>query len=71
MRLIMTTLLAFLFFYTPAYAYIGPGMGAGAIATLLGILGALLLAIFSVLYYPVKRMLKNRKKKTDEESEEK
>jgi len=45
----------------PAQAYIGPGMGAGAIASALGVLGAILLAIFGVLYYPIKRILKKRK----------
>ena len=46
----------------PAYAYIGPGMGGGLIAAVLGVIGAVLLALFGVLYYPIKRMLKNRKK---------
>ena len=46
----------------PAYAYIGPGMGGGLIAAVLGVIGAVLLALFGILYYPIKRMLKNRKK---------
>ena len=47
---------------SPASAYIGPGMGGGVIAAVLGVLGAILLALFGILYYPIKRMLKNRKK---------
>ena len=47
----------------PVFAYIGPGMGVGIIASVLGIIAALLIAIFGILYYPIKRMLKNRKKK--------
>ena len=46
---------------TPAQAYIGPGMGGGVIAVVLGILGAVLIAIFGLIYYPVKRWLKRRK----------
>ena len=46
----------------PVYAYIGPGMGGGIIAGILGVIGAVLLALFGILYYPIKRMLKNRKK---------
>ena len=46
----------------PASAYIGPGMGGGVIAAVLGVIGAVLLALFGILYYPIKRMLKNRKK---------
>ena len=42
--------------------YLGPGMGGGIIAGVLGIIAAILLAIFGILYYPIKRMLKNRKK---------
>ena len=47
---------------SPASAYIGPGMGGGLIAAVLGVIGAILLALFGILYYPIKRMLKNRKK---------
>ena len=45
------------------YGYIGPGASGGMIATILGIIGSVLLAIFGILYYPIKRFLKNRKKK--------
>ena len=47
---------------SPVFAYIGPGMGGGVIAGVLGVIGAVLLALFGILYYPIKRMLKNRKK---------
>lgn len=48
---------------SPIYAYIGPGMSGGLIATILGILLSILLTIFGILYYPIKRFLKNRKSK--------
>ncbi len=47
-----------------AMAYIGPGVGAGAIAAVLGVLGSILLAIVAVVYYPIKRMLKGGKGKS-------
>ena len=47
---------------TPMYAYIGPGMSGGVIATILGIIGSIFLALFGILYYPIKRFLKKRKK---------
>jgi uncharacterized iron-regulated membrane protein len=47
---------------TPAYAYVGPGLGAGAIAAVLGVLGSILAAILGVVYYPIKRRIKARKK---------
>lgn len=46
---------------TPASAYIGPGVGAGAVAAVLGVIGSVFLAIVGVVYYPVKRFLKGRK----------
>ena len=51
-------LLASLLFPAPAWAYIGPGLGAGAIAAALAVLGSILLGIFSVIYYPIKRLMK-------------
>ena len=47
---------------SPVFAYIGPGMGGGVIAGILGVIGAISLALFGILYYPIKKMLKNRKK---------
>jgi len=45
----------------PAQAYIGPGMGAGTLAVVLGILASIVLAFFAVLWYPIKRLLKRSK----------
>jgi hypothetical protein len=45
----------------PLYAYIGPGMGGGVVAGVLGVIGAILLALFGILYYPIKRLIKNKK----------
>ena len=53
----------FLFLFPlPSYAYIGPGMGGGAIVAIVGFFAAILLALWGILYYPIKRALKNRKK---------
>lgn len=43
---------------TPAYAYIGPGVGLGAIGIVLGVIGSIVLGIFSVLWYPLKRLFR-------------
>ena len=45
------------------FAYIGPGMGGGVIAAIFGIIAAFFLGLWGILYYPIKRALKNRKKK--------
>lgn len=47
----------------PSYAYLGPGMGGGAIAAVLGFFAAIFLGLWGILYYPIKRALKRRKEK--------
>jgi len=48
------------------FAYIGPGLGAGAIAAALGLIGSFVLAIFAVLFYPIKRLIQKFKKNSSE-----
>ena len=45
------------------FIYIGPGMGGGVIAAIFGIIAAFFLGLWGILYYPIKRHLKNKKKK--------
>tara|TARA_B110000967_G_C18885867_1_gene563936 strand:- start:1385 stop:1606 length:222 start_codon:yes stop_codon:yes gene_type:complete len=47
----------------PSYAYLGPGVGGGAIAAVIGFFAAIFLALWGILYYPIKRALKNKKEK--------
>ena len=46
---------------TPAFAYIGPGMSGGVIAAVLGVVGAIFIALFGTLYYPIKRIIKKKR----------
>ena len=48
---------------SPVSAYIGPGAGGGVIAAIIGFFAAILLGLWGILYYPIKRALKNRKEK--------
>ena len=48
---------------SPVSAYIGPGTGGGVIAAIIGFFAAILLGLWGILYYPIKRALKNRKDK--------
>ncbi len=48
---------------SPIFAYIGPGMGGGVIAAIFGIIAAFFLGLWGVLYYPIKRAFRNKKKK--------
>lgn len=47
---------------TPALAYMGPGLGLGAVTTSLGILGAILLGLISILWYPLKRLVRRMRR---------
>jgi len=42
---------------SPAYAYLGPGLGAGTVAVVFGFIISIFLAVFAVFWYPVKRLL--------------
>ena len=53
--------LALVLLATTAHAYVGPGMGAGAIAAVVGAIVSVFVAIFAIVYYPIKRMMKKRK----------
>jgi len=61
-KLILITIL-FFFKLTHSFAYIGPGMGGGVIAATLGIIVAIFAGIFGLIWFPVKRLIKNRKEK--------
>ena len=61
MRLLLLFLLSLALLPNLAHAYVGPGLSAGAIGAVLGVIGAILLAIFAVVYYPVKRALRKWK----------
>lgn len=56
--LLSLALLAALAVPLPAFAYTGPGLGLGAVGVALGLVGSLLLGIVSIVWYPVKRMLR-------------
>jgi hypothetical protein len=60
---LITAMMIAIAFLSPfhAMAYVGPGIGAGTIGVILGIIGSLLVALFAVLWYPIKRLLKKIK----------
>jgi hypothetical protein len=65
---------SFLFFFLilfsmPSYAYLGPGMSGGFFAAILGFFGAIILGLWGILYYPIKRALKKKKDKKNSSKE--
>ena len=53
----------FLYSTSTVHAYIGPGMGGGVIAGILGIIFAIFLGLVAIIWYPIKRLLSRFKKK--------
>jgi len=54
-----TRIAAFFFAVTapaPVFAYMGPGLGVGALGAALGVVASLLLVLISVVWYPLKRL---------------
>jgi hypothetical protein len=62
MRQILTVTMILLCLTEPALAYIGPGASVGVLATVMGILVAISLALFALLWYPIKRLLRRNSK---------
>jgi len=62
-------ILFFIFFLLTnySYSYLGPGIAGGTIVAVVGFIVAIIAAIFGILWFPIKRILKNRKKKTTDE----
>jgi hypothetical protein len=46
---------------TPAFAYVGPGVGLSAIGAFLALILGVILAFFGFIWYPVKRLLRKGK----------
>jgi len=54
-------LLLLLFVSCNATAYIGPGLGVGAIGIIIGIIVSIVLALLAILWYPIKRLFKGKR----------
>ncbi len=68
--LIATILAGSLLIPMQAFAYVGPGLGAGTIGVILGLLGSVLLALFAFFWYPIKRVFFSKETDKEEELEE-
>jgi len=53
---------------TPVFAYLGPGMGAGAFILATAFLAGLFLMALGLIYFPLKRKIKEMSKKYDDKS---
>jgi membrane associated rhomboid family serine protease len=61
-------LMLMLTFSTHAYGYIGPSVGIGVLGAIVGVISSLFLAIFGILYYPIKRCIRNMRSKKNKKN---
>lgn len=45
-----------------AHAYVGPGLGLGAVAAVLAVIFSGVLAVLSIFWYPLKRLFRKHKR---------
>lgn len=45
---------------SPAYAYVGPGAGIGAIGTVIAFFVAVFLLVVGFVWYPLKRLMRRK-----------
>ena len=65
-KLIFLTIFFTLLFENLALAYLRPGMGGGAIAATIGIVIAIFAALFGIVWFPIKRLIKKKKAQKEE-----
>lgn len=58
------------FLTVPTEAYVGPGLGLGAIGAILALVLAGFLAVVGVVWYPIKRMFRGKQTDDDEPGDE-
>jgi len=62
-------MLALLAWPVSAQAYVGPGLGLGAIGVVLGMLLSIVLAFFAFIWMPIKRLLSKGKRDAPDNGE--
>ena len=63
MRYTFILIVTFFLYVGNAAAYVGPGLGLGAIGALIGVVVTVILAFIGLLWYPLKRLFKGKHSK--------
>ncbi len=56
MRLVAALAVVLMAYSIDASAYVGPGLGAGTLAAVLGVAAGILMLVVGVVWYPIKRV---------------
>jgi hypothetical protein len=59
MRHLFVFIFTFFFYIDNAAAYVGPGLGLGAIGAFIGVVVTVILAIMGLFWYPLKRLYRS------------
>ncbi len=62
-RILGLSILLALGLSAPAFAYVGPGAGLGAIGAALGLIAAVVMALGVILFWPIRRLMRRGRKK--------
>ena len=62
--------LIFILMTNTSYAYLGPGIGGGIIAATIGLVVAILIGLIGLIWFPLKKLFKKRKKNKNIEKRE-
>jgi hypothetical protein len=65
-NIILKTIFIFFSFVSAAYAYLGLGVGGGVIAATIGVIVAIISSLFGLIWFPVKRLLKKKKRENQQ-----
>jgi len=68
MKLTQTVLILLLLMSNAAMAYIGPAAGIPIIGSVVGFFVTIALIIAAILFWPIRKLLKKRKKQSGEDS---
>jgi hypothetical protein len=49
--------------FSSVLGYIGPGLGGGIITAVIGFFASIFLALFAIIWYPIKQLIKKFKNK--------
>ena len=58
------TILFFSLITKPALAYIGPGLGLGLVASIIGLFFSVILFVVAIIWFPLRKLFKKNKDKT-------
>lgn len=58
------TILFYLLITKPVLAYIGPGLGLGLVASIIGLFFSIILFVVAIIWFPLRKLFKKNKDKS-------